>query len=487
MWADAVHESQDLERLQFWRFSFTPSYAREAIFANLRQLLADLEITSYTIYETLGNYDLLLRAWVPLKVAPDDLELAFEDALSNQRLWGIGYTLCHTVSHPDGTERQAQNEEDGAEARHWPALNDPVIAEVSEFNRAQLSGELIPRSEAIEELLGHGVLKAVPTDLRGVRFYVVFDHPHEHFTRSQRQHAMSAIKRVCDQLCERWEIEHDDEYVPRLSYYEGTGTMTEFLVFARAPHTHFHEFVSKLLGEIRSLGFDKQYDIRPYTHVLADEMFSDFAEDRPVIRTQGEEALAIDAEEDESLEYKATFALNLRGYIETGKQEADKKVMRAVTKAVCGLLNSPNGGTLMLGVLETRRELDKTKDKLGYLTKLREEFDFEVDPEQLNDPPNALIGIEAEVGKNKIFDDQDAYQRRLAQALGNEIDPNPHPFTTITFTEFDERTICVVSVKPGSQWFYGKDGDEFFVREAGSTRAYKGLEADLFKKANPRG
>jgi hypothetical protein len=491
VWHDQIHESQDLARLQFWRFSFSPSYDRPEIFKSMRALFKEVGITSYTVYETLGNYDLLLRSWVPRDRAPDDLEDDFKEALRSLRLWSINYVICHTASHWADTEADQEDTADPeADPEDWPALDDPVIAEVSEFNRSQVEGNPVARSASIQGLVGTGALKVVPTDTRGVRFFIVFDHPRVPFNPGQRKHAQSTIQKACDEVEKEWVANDPGGPCPQVSIYEGTGPMTEFLIMARAPHTHFHRFVSTLLAALRACGLDDQYDIRPYTHVLADEMFSAFAEDRPVSAEDGAPKIEINEEETESLEYKATFALNLRGYIETGRQQLDKKVVHGVARATCGLLNSPNGGKLMLGVLETRRELEKTKDKLGYLARLREEFDFEIDPSEINNPPNALIGIEAEVGEGKIFADVDAYKRRLVQVLQSQIHPNPMPFTTIEVRQEGGRSVCVLTVKPGNVWFWGRDlagkHDEFYVREAGTTRAYSGVESDLFKQANPR-
>jgi hypothetical protein len=483
LWHDQIHESQDLARLQFWRLSFSPSYDRDAIFASLRELFERAGITAYTIYETLGDYDLLLRTWVPRKITPEDLGQDLEESLKSLRLWNINYVLCHTALHWAETETET-------DSKRWPALGDSVIGEVSEFNRSQVNDMPVLRSAAIQSLIDADALKVIPTDTRGVRFFVVFDHPRFAWKRATREHALSSIINACKEVSDRWVADDPDGPAPQVSVYEGSGTMTEFLVMGRAPHSHFHTFVSRLLGAIRKAGLDEQYDMRPYTHVLADEMFSVFVEDRPVPSSDDAPRIDIDEDETESLEYKATFALNLRGYIETGRQEPDPKITHGVIRAVCGLLNSPNGGKLMLGVLETRRELEKTKDKLAYLARLREEFDFEIDPSEIKNPPNALIGIEAEVGEGKVYSDVDVYQRTISQALHAQIKPNPNPFTTIEVRRAAGRSVCVLTVQPGTTWFWGRDledkHDEFYVREAGSTRAYSGVESDLFKQANPR-
>jgi hypothetical protein len=478
LWHDLVHESQDLTRLHFWRLSFSPSYDHDAIFSKLRTLFAKVGITSYGIYETLGDYDLLLRMWVPRDIGPEELEVNLVDLLSPLKLWNRNFFICHTAEHWADVQTDSEK---------WPDLDEQVVAEVSEFNAAQTGGEVVARSAAIDKLVSVGTLKTVPTDTRGIRLFVVFDHLRAAFPPGSRRQALGTIKSTCSRILEDWKKKHPGTLDPQISIYEGTGTMTEFLVMARAPHAYFHDFVREMAVALRRSDLDNDYDIRPYTHVIADRMFSEFVEDRP---QPPERKVDINLEETESLEYKASFALDVRGYLATGKQARDKRIKEGVVQAACGLLNSPEGGKLVIGVLETRRELGKTKDKLALLESLRDEFGFEMDPEQLSDPPNALIGIEAEVGEGKNYGDADAYQRALNETLRSKIEPNPMSSIKLEIRKEGERSLCILDVSPGKHWFWAKsmDGKEedFFVREAGSTRAYGGHEGELFREAHPR-
>jgi len=481
LWHDSVHESQDNARLHFWRLSFSPSYDREQIFEKLRGMFKELRISSYTIYETLGDYDLLLRMWVPKELGSEEVEFHLDETLRGLKLWNINYLIGHTTRHWADTE---------IDPEHWPTIDDRIIAEVSEFNRSQVQGREVSRPAKIEELIKAGVLKVIPTDTRGIRFFIVFDHPRVAFNRGNRRQALNTILRICDEILEDWRSRDLAVPCPPVSIYDGAGTMTEFLVMARAPHTYFHEFVREMVIKLRQAGLDDQYDMRPYTHVIADRMFAEFAEDRPLLAERVEPEINFTEQETESLEYKASFALNVRAYLETGEQKIDDRIMHGLVRAVCGLLNSPRGGRLVIGVLETRRELERIKDKDRYLDALKEKFDYEVEPDAQADPPNALIGIEAEIGEGKNFTDPDVYQQRLGKVLVDQVKPNPWPFLRISLSKARGRSVCVIEVEPGNDWFWALslDGkhEKFYVREAGSTRAYSGVEGDLYKRANPR-
>jgi hypothetical protein len=483
LWHDLVHESQDLSRLHFWRLQFSPSYKRDEIFDQLRKVFKDVGITSYTIYETLGDYDLLLRTWIPREVGTEDVESTFEGALRGLTLWKLDFFSCHTAVHWKEVETKIAE---------WPELDDAAIGEVGEFNRRQFAREVIPQTPAIEKLVAGGVVKVIPIDTRGIRFFIVFDHPRFSFSPGTRRQALSTIKQTCDGVLADWESRDLDESAcPQVSIYEGSGTMTDFLVLARAPHTHFHEFVRDVVLGLRGSGLDNMFDIRPYTHVMADRMFSAFAEDRPESASERSGEINIGEDETESLEYKATFALNLRAVMETDEQKFDKDIAHSVVRAVCGLLNSPQEGELVIGVLETRRELERAKDKLTYLTRLSKRFGIEIDPRDLDDPPNAILGIEAEIGEGRNFPDRDAYIRRLSDVIRENITPNPWPFLDMEVREEGGRGLCILRVKPAGVWFYATAPDSdhvrFYVREAGSTRVYSGAESDLYKRANPRG
>jgi hypothetical protein len=488
IWDDFVHETQELARLYFWRLSFSPSYDHDTIFEKLRGVYSTLGITSYIAYETLGDYDLLLRMWVPRNIGPEEIDQQIWLALKDCKLWNINYLACRTEMHwSDSTKPKV-------EAEGWPDPYDSIIRDVNEFNRMQVvTQEAQSRTPGITDLVERGVLIPIPTDTRGIRFFITFDHPRSAFNRGQRKRALSSIVTKCNEVGDAWCAKKLKVGNPQISVYEGAGTMSEFLVMARAPHGRFHEFVHDLTDGLRSAGLDELFDMRPYTHVMADEMFSEFAEQRPVIENTDFD-FAVD--EDESVEFKATFALNFRSYMAVDRQDEDEKMIAIVVRTVCGLLNSPGGGVLVIGILEVRRELERLKtDKLEYLRKLQERFGYvgsfagedAVIPADL---PNAVIGIAAEVGVDRLFPDSDKYVGRLTEALRTGIKPNPWPWLTVAFPQADGKTVCMVKARPADVWFYAKSPEgkheEFHVREATSTRLLVGIESDDYKSAHPR-
>ena len=61
LWDDRVHEILESMQLYFWRLSFSPRYPRKEVFKGLAHFYEKAKVTSYAVYETLGEYDLRAR------------------------------------------------------------------------------------------------------------------------------------------------------------------------------------------------------------------------------------------------------------------------------------------------------------------------------------------------------------------------------------------------------------------------------------------
>jgi hypothetical protein len=503
LWNDAVHEGLESKQLYFWRLAFSPRYSREKVFENLAHFYEQAKITSYVVYETLGDFDLLLRVWAPRVYNAEELELLLRQSLEGCYLWNLNYLACKTEFHFSDNDEEAER----ASSRTLEGVGVPVIDLVNQFNEQQWRRHLNPdampdppveRPEEIEELIESHALRSIPLDTRGIRMFVTFDHPRQPLRPETRRWVVRQIRSKCDEIRQYWQglTERTDagEEVeirpPNISIYAGAGSMTDFFVMARAPHKHFHAFVRQLIYGIRETGIDALYEMRPYTHVIADRMFSEFKEHREVSAEAGDIAELVQKDENESLELKATIATNFRSLVAANRREADPLMMDEVVKTVCGFLNS-RGGTLIIGVLEVRRELEKAKDPERYLGILRTEFGYPWDGEGGKEPPpNAVIGIEVDLDPGPLGD-ADEYERHLRDTLRTRISPNPGPWLQIEIEKLGEKRICLIWVRPGDRWFYAAVGDpqreEFFVREGASTPALSGAESDLYKQAYPRG
>ena len=502
LWADAVHERIESMQLHFWRLAFAPRYPREEIFAGLQKFYKEAGITSYVTYETLGDFDLLLRVWTPKGKMAEELELMLRQHLQGCFLWNLNYLVCKTELHFSDGEVDCKPPSNEA----LEQISDFATGIVNSYNDEQWSrykmgdpkAPLPARPETVEELISNGILRPVSLATRGIRLFITFDHPRQPFRPETRDVVVGQIMEKCNEINQRWEGleetlpsgETREVHPPKVSIYAGGGSMTDFLVMVRAPHGHFHAFVSDLIIGLRDIRLDKLYEMRPYTHVVADRMFSEFKEHRKIGTDVTDVNDLIKKEENESLEFKATLATNFRSLIVADRREPDPSRLDEVVKAVCGLLNSPRGGVLVLGILEVKRELEKSHTPEQYLEKLERDFDYSpIDEKGERSIPHAVVGVEVDLDPGP-FPDLDRYIGHLRDSLKSRIQPNPWAWLRVTVEEVGDRRICMIWVRPGDVWFYAKMGDsdqeEFFVREGASTPAYTGAAADLYKQAHPR-
>jgi hypothetical protein len=503
LWDDAVHERFESMQLYFWRLAFAPRYPRKKIFESLDRFYRLAKITSYVVYETLGDFDLLLRVWTPKGNMAEDLELLLRQQLQDCYLWNLNYLACKTELHFSDDEIGRERPTDGI----LQAVGDPLISVVNQYNEDQWrwhkdveeSNTSLPtRSEEISSLVSNGTLRPVSMGIRGIRFFITFDHPRQPFRHETRRYVVKQIRAKCEEIRASWEGREETLasgkkrpiIPPKISIYAGAGSMTDFLVMARAPHGHFHAFVRDLVFGLRAIGLDELYEMRPYTHVISDRMFSEFKEHRVVAAEAADVGKLLKEEENESLEFKATLATNFRSLITVGRRESDPEMLDKVVKAVCGLLNSPKGGVLIIGVLEVRRELEKARSPDEYLKTLEEDFGYSpLDDKGRQSFPNAVVGLEVDLTPGP-FPDLDRYLGHLRDLLKARIKPNPWAWLRVEVEEVEDKKICLIWVRPGDVWFYAKMGDstneDFYVREAASTPAYSGSESDLYKRAHPR-
>jgi hypothetical protein len=489
IWSDVVHKQTDGCLLHFWRLSFVPDYDRAAIFRALDRLYDEFEIESHIAYETLGEFDLMLRLWVRRNITPADIEVRLYDLLKPASLWKADYIQCSTYAHWAQGGRVA-TDLDEAERVPQPeiAVSDDLISPINFYNEQQFAGNRIARPDGAEELVARGVLCPISLVTKGVRFYITFGHPMVPAGRDDLKDVLARIVEMFETLDARWKTDVED-YVPQLSVYFGQGSMTELLILARAPYGSFHPYIHEVVHGLRRVGLAR-HRMRPYTHVFADENFSEFSEKRSTASGHFTEDMVYGGE-TARLEFKASFVTDIRREWTTGVAEANDAMKDSVIKTVCGFLNSPQGGTLVIGVLEVERERSKqsseSQEKLLEWLSSTADYDRENALLPSGEYRNAILGIGREYGPGTKYRDADTYLGAIKDTLRTHIEPNPWPWTSLITQTVEGREIVVLFVRPANTWCYAKlfkePEPQFFVREANSTRPYKGLEADLYRLA----
>jgi hypothetical protein len=272
-----------------------------------------------------------------------------------------------------------------------------------------------------------------------------------------------------------------DGVAPQISFYSGSGPMTDFLIMARAPDGNFYDFARDLIFGIRDLNLHEIHNMRTYTHVMAERNFTVFHES-PLTATDRElnESL-LQLPESEALEFKATYAMDLRRYFFNKDKARNPKLAESFVKAVCGLLNAPSGGRLIVGLLEISREAEHVGAAADEFTTWVS-AEFPVISSELG-TDKAVVGVEFE------FDnDWDKFLIAVKDALADHVDPLPLPFLDFEPLQVQGRTLAVITARASEYWFYATFNavSQFLVRELASTRVYDGLRAELYRKTHPR-
>jgi len=143
--------------------------------------------------------------------------------------------------------------------------------------------------------------------------------------------------------------------------------------------------------------------------------------------------------ESQTVEYKSTARWN----VHTG--QADKKMEHVITKTVCGFLNA-EGGSLLVGV-------DDDANVLG-------------------------LGDDMQTLGNKA--NRDGYELFLRQHLDSNLSVQTAGIVRISFEQFGEADVCVVSVAASGKPVFSKPHEggqgptEFWVRIGNATKQLHG-------------
>jgi hypothetical protein len=499
----------------FWRFSVGPDYVEERVNKELIALFGAYEIESYVIYEMLGEFDLLIRFWLPTSVSPEDLDASVDESLRRVGLWSHQYLAVRKV------------------VRHWAwsadvAPTDAAIAtvtaaqvsELADYNRdVMVAYEAAKLADPLETSLPTNysdppawiwtaeqlnLVRPVALGKKGIRFFLHFDFPQRPF-RSQDDFAVisEAIDTACETAVRNSRISDDVGGLVdqgKVSLYAGIGgNWTNFLVVAQAPENEFYLFARDLVFGIRDSRAVHNFHIRPYTHVAADRTFRRFADNPAVQRSTDPIANLLTGPETTRFELKGTLSVNVDKLLSGGGRGIDPGREHDVVKAVCGLLNRSTTGRLVIGALESGRYATRYEGLLaaGAALAILEDNGSWRMLEDVGSFPEAqivpLLGVEFEIRNGASFRSVDKFVLHLSNLLSSWIAPNPLGNLVIETESILDRTLTNILTTPGgTRWFYarkekGGEYSAFYVREAAGTREYTGPDADNFRNISPRG
>lgn len=460
LWNHRVHQHWADEDLTFWRLAFFPRYRRSEVLETIETVMTHEGVSSYAVYETLGLFDIFVRAWLPSQ-ALERFEKALNDALQGEYLQLLeSFTVTRILRHHVWDGEDADLQEPAPEVLKV-RLSDTEIAAV---NRGELS------QSRRDDLEGARIISPLPTG-DGVKFFTIITSPVYSTTFEARTRLVQSLLKILD-----------DSDVEEPSLYEGSG-FGRFILMGRTSPDRFFA-IPRLARAINDLGIYEALTARPYTHICSDHGVMVCIDEIPT--TAAEERIDIEellsSTESHELEIKGSLRLHLDPWLSDPSSPAlessDDVANDGVIKAIVGMLNA-DGGRVIIGALERDRRFGKhVAHKHPLLDKYGRVGNY------------VILGVdEEEAFRTRGWD---GFQLQLQDLIGSRIDPSPAGLISIDEEEVAGQTLCVISIQASaSTWFYRRLGAgqavKFYVREDGRTVAYAGSDADNYKRANPRG
>lgn len=464
VWNHRVHQRWAGEDLTFCRLAFFPEYDQEAIVQRLHEVLCGLGVRAYAIYETLGLFDLFVRAWLPSHTIARFEEQAnkalAEHSLQVLEIFAVSRIVRHWI-WDDGNGGVHEPEAALLEQR-W---SDEEIA------RADAGKLTEPEKRTYDEDLH--VLRQLPapdSESEGIKFLTVIASSVYSITYQTRIELERRLLEILDTL----EIDEP-------SLYEGIG-FGQFILMGRVRPEEFFK-IPGIAQAINDAGIQDAVTARPYTFMSLRKTHVYFADRLPL--TQEEEELdELDVAKllaqgaGQRLEVVDAARLDWRRYLAgDGQLAMSEDVLNdGIIRAVVGLLNA-DGGDVVVGALRRDRRLgDLAAEEHPKLAGFPHSGEF------------ICVGVNEEYNEREW----DAFRVQLQDLINARVDPPPSGAVELIRHRVEDRDLCVIRVKPSrATWYYRYISDtepiKFFVREGDRTVAYSGSRADMLKQARPRG
>jgi hypothetical protein len=450
-WHPQVHRKWANERLLYWRLGFFPTYDSNEIEQGLLRTLEQHNILSYTCYELIGAYDLLLRAWVPNSESHDEVQ---ESLIKNLSPTNLRLCEAFVVSRTP---------------RHWvwgdgcaPSAPDPELLEepLGDEELVQIQDETKMHWDLVQRRVEENLIGDAEHS-PGLKFFLVV-------TALAPAHSLYVERRLEERLIKT--LDQAPPGITERSLYSGDG-FGRFLMMGRIPFDQFSLIGEYFVTEMNDETLREDFIARTYTHLAAF--------DQPLIRQ--DRLLPVDhgrktrrelsvedllrEEESEELEVKGSAFLDLKRLI-VGDHTADwenNEITKEVLTTLTAFLNT-NGGILVLGALESDRfrEADVI-DQLGKVPLIG---------------PYFYVGIGVDYTKG-TWDD---FQRRLEQIIEQRITPDPTPYLKVSKRLAQDRDMCVITVKKPARDFFYFGGKELYVRKGSRTICLEGPDADQYRR-----
>lgn len=477
-WHHEAHAEWSRETLWFSFISFEPVYKQGAARMLIEETLRALGSRSYVIYELTGQYDMLVRAWIPTHAH-------YEEALDEVHLVGnsVSVRVSEIVHHWIWQQTERSKIGDMRRPTDDLAAGPPVARELELLNCAQAKmtaaghdAELTTQEqECLRDYKSRNLVTEPPFEA-GIKFIVQVK-----VASGQNIHQRNDLR---EKICEALDDAHGVIWDRSLYFCRGH---IQFIIMGRVRLASsvdptlgqagpFHEITPKLLQKISRLA--TAGGTKTYTYFFPLPGFLAFKDEISVperpkhVRPRFDQLFK--TEEGHDFEAKATAFSEvdrwLKGHGEVvTSRDLSNAALREVLFAITSMLNA-DGGVLLLGAAEPRvyQKFERGKDlpKVGkYL----------------------CFGLELDI--NDFGGHYDEFSRALWDILATKIEPNPMGWLKIWHHEVDDRTVAAITVEAPDEWFWvrlGKHDAKFVVRRGAGATEKTGSAISEYQDIHPR-
>lgn len=453
LWHPRIHSVIRNEKLIYALAAFDPVYKRDRVVPEVKQALGDMGIRSYSLWELIGDHDMMIQAWVPVALSLTDFQTKIDEFTS------VDVDIMPMV---------VDNFID-----HWMWEDIDLAkaeADISSEDYSDLNEGVVPWTR-IKRYLDSGYIHAVPSTSK-LKFFVRVTNPN----RPIKNHLEHLIR---DNAARLFAQPHfSNGVVMKVSGF------ASYLITGRLLSSAFPAIGTEFQPTFADSGVLEALRCRTVTHLSAlhgtiarAEQLLPLAAPDVTLEPSGEDLKSwlIEGESD-YLEFKASAFTDIDHKVGRKSNPRNRsEQVHEIARAVVGMLNAA-GGTVIIGVAE----LDKYTAE-----QLRGPYPGAVEARE-----HVIIGVDAEFPRGGW----DAYQRALARDLRKAIDGEAiDGWVKYQHLEYEGRSICIIRVRRPPTFYYvinkDKNGSataEFFGRMGGETRRLIGRQMDEFKEAHPR-
>jgi hypothetical protein len=461
IWHYDFHRVVARERLAFVLVAFPHSaYRRYRSTSIIELTLAREGIRSFALWELLGEYDVLVQAWLPPDVKASQLGHKIEQAVPGLSVTTVPMTVTDVIAHWLWPKTFEINDAIMAvDANHFAALKEP------DYNR-------IPTS-SVKKYASQGYVAKLP-DTASIKFFLRISLPKLR-NYANEQELLEAITQALS-----------DSNILSAAVLEVDADAL-YLVTGRVRPSHFSD-IAKFADNIRASGRLAALGSRTTTHISGlhmpiarhEQLLPESLEDpagKPVL--EDVKSLLLLAESDE-LEFKASALTDIAYAVRKPKDRSalpPAKQVLALAKAICGMANA-NGGVVVVGVAE----LGDPPKRFDF-DELRRSFPSAV---QVN-AERAIIGVDHEYPDSTGWD---RYERDVRSKLKALVDGGLDSRIRFYEVRVENAVLCIIRVPRGRRFYFvtpNKGGPViFYGREGGQTQSFEGQRMMTFMDEHPR-